>query len=229
MNPTNIKSKLSLAVIALFAAGCATEPVATYPSSPQVSYVGPAGPTGATGATGAQGATGATGATGLAMSGPVGATGATGATGMQGPTGAAGPEGRMVMGRAGPAGATGATGAQGMTGATGAQGAIGQTGSQGPGGISGAAGTWSVYRDIWFDANRSEVRSSEFSKMSDIAAYLNQNPNQQVAIDGTSDRANSVRNALIQAGVPAYKIQYGTFGDPRLQRDRQVQVLVSSR
>ena len=44
-----------------------------------------------------------------------------------------------------------------------------------------------------------------------------------------TDRANSVRNALLQAGVPAYKIQYGTFGDPRLQRDRQVQVLVSAR
>ena len=58
---------------------------------------------------------------------------------------------------------------------------------------------------------------------------MNQNPNQQVAIDGTSDRANTVRNALLQAGVPAYKIQYGTFGDPRMQRDRQVQVLVSTR
>jgi hypothetical protein len=58
--------------------------------------------------------------------------------------------------------------------------------------------------------------------------YLNQNPNATVAIDGTSDRAASVRNALLQAGVPAYKIQYGTFGDPKMQRDRQVQVLVSS-
>ena len=65
--------------------------------------------------------------------------------------------------------------------------------------------------------------------MSDIANYLNQNPNATVAIDGTSDRSDSVRNALLQAGVPASKIQYGTFGDPKLQRDRQVQVLVSSR
>jgi hypothetical protein len=29
--------------------------------------------------------------------------------------------------------------------------------------------------------------------------------------------------------VPAWKIQTGSFGDPRLQRDRQVQLLVSSR
>ena len=123
----------------------------------------------------------------------------------------------------------GVAGPTGRTGATGAQGAIGATGVQGPGGIAGAAGTWSVYRDIWFDANRSNMRASESGKVSDIANYLNQNPNATVAIDGTSDRADSVRNALLQAGVPAYKIQYGTFGDPKLQRDRQVQVLVSSR
>jgi outer membrane protein OmpA-like peptidoglycan-associated protein len=119
----------------------------------------------------------------------------------------------------------GVAGPAGRTGATGSQGTIGATGAQGPGGPGG----WSAYRDIWFDANRSDLRASESGKIADIASYLNQNPNQQVAIDGTSDRANTVRNALLQAGVPAYKIQYGTFGDPRMQRDRQVQVLVSSR
>jgi outer membrane protein OmpA-like peptidoglycan-associated protein len=123
----------------------------------------------------------------------------------------------------------GLAGPTGATGATGAQGSIGQTGAQGPGGVSGGQVTWSPYRDIWFDTNRSEMRSSEYSKVSDIANYLNQNPGATVAIDGTNDRANSVRNALLQAGVPAYKIQYGAFGDPRMQRDRQVQVLVSSR
>jgi outer membrane protein OmpA-like peptidoglycan-associated protein len=73
------------------------------------------------------------------------------------------------------------------------------------------------------------MRSSEYGKVSDIVNYLNNNPGSTVAIDGTADRAESVRNALLQAGVPASKIQYGTFGDPKLQRDRQVQVLVSSR
>ena len=164
------------------------------------------------------GSTGAEGPTREGPTGPVGATGATGATGVTGYTGATGST--EMAGVAGPTGRTGATGAQG---------AIGATGVQGPGGIPGAAGTWSVYRDIWFDANRSNMRSSESGKVSDIANYLNQNPNATVAIDGTSDRADSVRTALLQAGVPAYKIQYGTFGDPKLQRDRQVQVLVSSR
>ena len=105
-------------------------------------------------------------------------------------------------------------------------------GAQGPGGAvatSISTSGWTAYRDIWFDTNRSDLRSSEYGKVNDIASYLNQNPGQVVAIDGTSDRANSVRNALLQAGVPSHKIQFGTFGDPRMQRDRQVQVLVSSR
>jgi len=64
MKSVMMKTTLSLAVIALFAAGCSTpEPIARYESPQPISYVGPAGPTGATGATGEQGATGATGAT----------------------------------------------------------------------------------------------------------------------------------------------------------------------
>jgi hypothetical protein len=140
MKSAMMKSTLSIAVIALFAAGCASnEP---YRSPDQVSYVGPAGATGATGATGMRGETGATGATGAPMAGLTGATGATGAQGMQGPIGATGPEGHMVRGRAGPTGETGATGAQGMTGATGSQGAsiAGPTGARGATGLTGVQG-----------------------------------------------------------------------------------------
>jgi outer membrane protein OmpA-like peptidoglycan-associated protein len=39
-------------------------------------------------------------------------------------------------------------------------------------------------------------------------------------------RVSAVRDALIQAGVPVYKIQSGTFGDARLTRDRRVEVLI---
>ena len=39
----------------------------------------------------------------------------------------------------------------------------------------------------------------------------------------------SVPFALLQAGVPSYKIQTGAFGNPELQRDRRVEVLVSNR
>ncbi len=126
-------------------------------------------------------------------------------------------------------------GPSGRTGATGPQGAIGQTGAQGPG---GPAGSWTPFKDFWFDSNRSDLMSSDSAKVYDIASYLRQNPGQQVGIDGSMNPKNTdlsnrrviaVRNALLQAGVPSYKIQTGAFGSPDLQRDRRVEVLVSSR
>ena len=103
MQSAMTKSTLSLAVIALFAAGCSTTPpVATSePQTPQapVSYVGPAGPAGPTGATGPAGAKGDDGATGA-----TGANGATGAAGTQGPAGPPGPPG--AAGPPGPAGSS---------------------------------------------------------------------------------------------------------------------------
>ena len=80
------------------------------------------------------------------------------------------------------------------------------------------------------------------SKVSEIATYMNQNPSLQVGIDGSMDprgtdprnqdlsdrRVEAVRSALIQAGVPAHKIQTGAFGDTQLTRDRRVEVLIST-
>lgn len=91
-----------------------------------------------------------------------------------------------------------------------------------------------------FEYDRAEIRSSDASKISEIAVYMNQNPSLQVGIDGSMDprgtdprnqnlsdrRIGAVRDALIQAGVPAYKIQAGAFGDTELTRDRRVEVLV---
>jgi hypothetical protein len=51
----------------------------------------------------------------------------------------------------------------------------------------------------------------------------------RVTLDGSNDRrVGNVRDALINAGVPTYKIQSGAFGDPQLRRDGQVAVLVSN-
>jgi hypothetical protein len=188
------------------------------------SLPGPAGATGATGASGIQGVIGSTGAEGPTQVGPTGPVGATGATGAQGATGFTGAQGNAnLLGFVGPTGDTGATGPQG---------AIGQTGAQGPG---GAVSGWTPFRDYWFDIDRSDLRAADSGKASDIAGYLSQNPGQQVAIDGSIDsnnvdlsnrRINSVRTALLDAGVPAYKIQTGAFGDPQTQRDGRVEVLV---
>src|SRR5690349_8351636 len=64
MNPVTMsRTSITLAVIALFGAGCSTtQPVTMHESTPPVSYVGPAGPSGPAGASGPKGATGATGA-----------------------------------------------------------------------------------------------------------------------------------------------------------------------
>jgi outer membrane protein OmpA-like peptidoglycan-associated protein len=154
-----------------------------------------------------------------------------GATGAQGAAGATGAQGNTQLSQ-------GAAGPTGRTGATGPQGAVGQTGARGPGGPGGAAGGWTPFKDFWFDQRSSDLQSGDSSKVNDIANYLNQNPGQQVGIDGSTDtnnvdlnnrRISTVRNALLRAGVPSYKIQIGNFSNSPQQHDRKVEVLVSSR
>jgi hypothetical protein len=87
MKSTTLKTGLSLAVIALFAAGCSTYPA-------YMTCYGPDGPAGPTGATGPQGATGATGMQGApSAAGLIGPRGPTGPTGAQGAIGETGPQG----------------------------------------------------------------------------------------------------------------------------------------
>ena len=121
----------------------------------------------------------------------------------------------------------------GEAGRLGAQGSLGRSQDQAADGER-----WSSYRDFWFDYNSSRIDATDASKVTDIASYLKQNPSFRLAIDGAmpagdadlSDRRiDSVREALIAAGVPAYKIYTGTFGDPLLRRERRVEVLFSTR
>jgi outer membrane protein OmpA-like peptidoglycan-associated protein len=94
---------------------------------------------------------------------------------------------------------------------------------------------WNSYRDFWFDYDSSRIDASDSGKGAEVASYLKQNPSFRLALDGALDdadlsarRINSVREALIAAGVPAYKIHTGAFGDPRLRRERRVEVLFST-
>jgi outer membrane protein OmpA-like peptidoglycan-associated protein len=113
-------------------------------------------------------------------------------------------------------------------------GAQGPAGPQGAQGRVGVVGRWTAYRDFTFRYARTDVPSDEMSTVSEIASYMAQNPSLRLGIDGSGNenlsgrRVDSVRDALIQAGVPAYKIQMGAFGDPQLRRDRRVAVLLSS-
>ena len=120
----------------------------------------------------------------------------------------------------------GYSGPTGATGAAGPQGSIGSTGAQGP---MAGGGSWTSYRDYSFNVNSDDILSSDGNKAREIADYMNQNPSARVAIDGSNGRrVNRVRDALVNAGVPAYKIQTGSFGDPQQRRDSRVAVLVSS-
>jgi outer membrane protein OmpA-like peptidoglycan-associated protein len=187
-----------------------------------------------------------------------GCTGPAGMAGPQGPTGMAGSQGSPGMtGSQGSTGMTGSQGSQGSTGLTGSQGSVGVTGAQGPAGVAGArspavAGpSWGSLRDFTFDYDRTDIRSSELNQPAEIAAYVRQNPSVRLGVDGSTDllrgtnqyntglsqrRIATVRDALIQAGVSADRIETGTFAAQRAscndstercaQRDGRVEVLV---
>jgi len=142
------------------------------------------------------------------------------------------PDQVSYVGPAGPTGATGdrgMTGSQGATGATGAQGGIGSTGAQGPLASAASTGTWSTYRDYNFNPGRDDISNSDRNKSSEVASYLVQNPNSRAAVDGyETRRTTAVRDDLIRAGVPAWKIQTGNVGHPQGRNDRRVQVMVSN-
>jgi outer membrane protein OmpA-like peptidoglycan-associated protein len=96
-------------------------------------------------------------------------------------------------------------------------------------GNGSASSNWSSYRDYTFSVNSDDILRSDRNKAQEIADYMNQNPSYRVAIDGSNERrVSNVRDALIDAGVPAYKIQTGAFGDPQLRRNSRVAVLVSN-
>ena len=131
-------------------------------------------------------------------------------------------------GLTGPPGPSGMTGAQGPTGQTGSQGQPGMTASPGPAASTG----WISLRDIMFDFDTADIRPTEMNKISEIAAYLSQNPSVRVGIDGSTDllrginrhneklsqqRIANVRDALIGAGVSSTRIETGRFGVERVK------------
>jgi hyperosmotically inducible periplasmic protein len=217
---------------------------------------GAAGATGPAGAEGAEGRTGATGETGRSEIGATGATGATGSEGARGATGVAGAKGETLVGPTGPAGRAGEAGARGTAGETGergattvgARGAAGETGVSGARGETGAIGSrgptgaierWTSYRAFWFGTSTAELRGSDMSQVTEIADYLKKNPTLKLGIDaavpGNSEarireqagrQASAVRAALIRAGVPADRIETGSFGDPQQARVGRVEVLI---
>jgi len=145
------------------------------------------------------------------------------------------------------AGATGVAGPMGPAGPMGAQGPAGPAAIQ-----SAAAKPWSSFRDFLFSFDQSAIRANETSHVTDIAAYMKQNPTAQVGIDGHTDprgtdaynqslserRVNNIREALVAAGVADGRIKAGAFGESQpkcnasteacWQADRRVEVLIGN-
>lgn len=102
---------------------------------------------------------------------------------------------------------------------------------------SGAESGWRHLRDFWFDFESARIDATDAVKVSDLASYMKNNPTHRIALDGASEagseielrRIDAIRQALITAGVPAYKIHAGAFGDARFRRARRVEVLVDRR
>jgi len=81
-----------------------------------------------------------------------------------------------------------------------------------------------------FDFDRSEVRPTEQDKIRDVVAFMQQNPNATIGLDGFADprgsrpynqrlserRSKAVAAELVKAGVPSDKITTGAFGENRL-------------
>ena len=102
------------------------------------------------------------------------------------------------------------------------------TGSQGQRGMAASPRTsaagWISLREISFDSESAEIRPSEAGKLSEVSAYVNQNPSIRVGIAGSTDRVRgtdrydaelsqrrvaNVRDALIRSGVSADRIETG--------------------
>ena len=84
-------------------------------------------------------------------------------------------------------------------------------------------------KDIYFDYDKSDIRADERGSLQSDIGFLKQHPNISFTIEGHCDergsteynlalgdsRANSVRNALVQAGIAADHIKTISYGKER--------------
>lgn len=116
------------------------------------------------------------------------------------------------------------------------------SGSTGDQGSVGRVNHWTSYREFWFETDMAEMRFSDTNKIAQIASYMNENPSVQLGIDNSMDsrsssssqrlnnrRVDVIRDALVRAGVPSYRIDTGSFARAQSRRDNMVEVLITSR
>jgi len=121
----------------------------------------------------------------------------------------------------------------GISGKAGAQGHVGLVSTGGP---TGVFKEWVPYQRFRFEQEGTAIRAADMRQAADIAAYMRENPTVRLGLDGSpvtqtttnlgERRMSAIRDALIQAGTPADRIQVGAFGEPQFRRDNQVEVLL---
>jgi outer membrane protein OmpA-like peptidoglycan-associated protein len=103
-------------------------------------------------------------------------------------------------------------------------------------------GQWTPYKEFNFAFNDAQIQDKDSAKINEIATYLKANPSLQLLLDGSMDpngtdpkdqtmsdrRVESIRIALIQAGVSSDRIKTGALANSKTRRDRHVEVLFAS-
>lgn len=190
------------------------------------SSAGYVGPQGAVGPQGERGRIGDTGAKGPTLYGPTGPDGKAGPSGAQGVVGQEGVQGSTTAGLAGLSGPAGTVGAKGDEGAVGFQGAPGQVGQ------------WVLYKEFNFNSNETSLNKESMKVINEIADYVKKNPSLKIGIDGTAMKMNeqalndkrvqSIKSALIDAGMSSNKIGMGMMGASDLRSKGRIAVFFAS-
>lgn len=113
-------------------------------------------------------------------------------------------------------------------------------------------GTLVTFGDVLFDFNKAELKSSAYPNVTQLARFLQENPERKVIVEGYTDsvgsaqynlglsqrRANAVRMALVRAGVDASRVVAQGYGkdfpvadnstDSGRAQNRRVEVTISN-
>jgi len=151
----------------------------------------------------------------------------------------------------GPQGPVGLAGAPGLAGVAGPEGAAGPAGPAGVVGVAGPAGAadvsgWSSMENVSFKYGSADLQQCK-DKLATFAAWMQNNPQARVSLDGhqseaddmsqalAAQRVTAVRDELIRLGASASRIVVGAYGrqapvcnqatDTCLELNRRVEIL----
>jgi outer membrane protein OmpA-like peptidoglycan-associated protein len=107
----------------------------------------------------------------------------------------------------------------------------GPAGPPGPPGPLGPANHWFSFQEFSFDNNAYDLSASQIERVKQLAVYLKENPSLKCGIDVTDAndrRAKSIRDLLIDSGVPATSITFGAYGDKQFRRNGRIELFIGT-